>query len=159
MTNDAALNDASFYNVVRAYTTPDENEEDMREAVDELMEESDARLEALLDEGFALFARRPPAVRLAGYLAETLPEDVPIVTDPRYLELRKTGLRLRAEELLEQQALMPPEQIEVMPPVPNLWPLILRARDIAFVTLARDFRELLHAEERRNGRGAEPPPA
>lgn len=145
--------DPALYDAVRGYVSPDENEEDAREAVRALVEESDAQIEALLDEGLILFGRYPPQQRLAGYRAATLPEDLPWVTEPDYWDFRReSGHRLRAELLLEERLLLTPEEQAAMPPIPKLWPLLLSCRELCFKKVSRDFRQLLRAEERETGR-------
>ena len=148
-----------------AYVEPDEDEEDIKDAVKEWADELEVELGELLDKGFSIFAKRPPRERLAGFLAETLREDAPLVLNPDYLKLRQAGLMppLWAETLLAeyeaaqaayaqvamqaQQMGMPPPEPPQVPKPPMLWPLLLQAPDYCWETVARDFRRLVKDAE------------
>lgn len=131
-----------------------------------------------LEEGWLLFHRGRPQVRLNGYMKKTIAEDLPYILDPLYLDLMHLGLApvLPSVQMMEQRMT---EALQVMetgvmmpssiPEPPQLWPILfpyvldpqfLLKREAGlipkitlprevFEKVAKDFRDLLKAEERR----------
>ena len=114
----------------------------------------------VLDEGWLVFAKGKPAERLQGYVSNTLDVDVPFVTDPEYLAKlgRKEVPMLYAIQRIQQRQIeagipdpLTGEPIEPPTPAPpTMWPIIVaKLPGYVFVELARDFRDLLRAQARR----------
>lgn len=156
---------------------PEEQNDVLKEVADEYAKRYEEDCKDLVEGGALTFGRLPPKDRLAGYMTDTRAADLPLILDENYLDNRRLGLAppLEAELLLAQQeaqkaefellvaeaqqmgmpAPMPPE----LPPVPPLWPGLLPSNinplnpfsDFFFEWFAKDFRQLLKAEMKREG--------
>jgi hypothetical protein len=115
--------------VAAAHVTPEENEEDMLAALKTYREERDAKLRHMLDAGFLIWSKRPPAQRLAYYREHTLASEMPLLFDDEYLPRLQEG--------------------SYPPPQSPIWALLLQLPDFVFEKLRGDFRRLVRAEERR----------
>ena len=144
---------------------PREQEEVWGEVQDEIEERYHDDLKELLKKGTLFFYRARAKDRLAWYMEQTLPADLPLVLDPDYLEKRRLGaaLPLQAELMrkereaaqAEQEAVLmqaqvmgivaAPEMPPLPPDAPPFWPGWLEFPDLMWGHFARDFRDLLDA--------------
>ena len=129
---------------------PTERQALVRRVAEHFAEKYEKALRKVLDEGWSVYERKGVDERLASYMSETLPEDMPLILDPDYLEKRQFGTAppLQAE-LLAQQAIASGME----PETPMLWPQLLQLPPFVFKRFQTDMRFLLRTEAKELAAG------
>ena len=170
MTREAVDQRAHLYLVASAHVSPEDDHDDMEEAMKVYTKEEDAQIKEDLDLGLASFERNKPAAQLRAFLISTLQEDMPFILTEGWHEAHEAGLAqpLTSERLYMQATvgLEMATQVATLTggPLPppretspyDFWPLVLRCRESVFKRLQSQFRSLLTAEARKQGKATEP---
>lgn len=111
-----------------------------------------------LESGWAIWSLSPPQKRLAGYMACTWPEDLPLILDnPDYIDLFKAGVMPPLRAMLEWEAITAPQPdgkggMVIPQPSdfrPYYWALLSICPPYVFKRDADDFRALLRDAGRK----------
>ena len=163
MTTDAVDARAKLYLYASAHVSPEDDHDDMAEALKAYVVEEEDQIKEDLRLGLASFERTKPADQLRAFVVSTLQEDMPFILTEGWYEARMAGLAqpLTAERLYMQETVklamatdMATVTGGVLPeprqPKPyDFWPLILMCREAVFKRIASQFRSLLVAEARK----------
>src|SRR3990167_4860496 len=105
MTQEAVDPRARLYLFASAHVSPEDDHDDMEEALKEYVKEEDEQIKDDLRLGLASFERAKPAAQLDAFLISALPEDLPFVLADGWYEARIMGLAppLLAETMYYQE--------------------------------------------------------
>ena len=165
MTQPAVDARAKLYLYAAANTSPEDDHDDMEEALKTYVKEEDAQIKEDLQLGLASFERAKPQAQLDAFIASTLPQDLPFILTDGWYEARISQLAqpLTAEKLYWQEITRVQMATQVAaitggpPPPPAqprpywFWPQVIMCRAMVFKTLQSRFRSLIHEEERKQG--------
>lgn len=142
---------------------PEVQERSLKEIAEQWADRLKESLLTALDEGWLIFKKARPQERLAGYMANTLSQDMPFVLNPEYRNLLDAGLappllcvqmdearkvaEVQAQKLLvDAQAMGLQADAPQLPPAPPmLWVYIMDLPPYVFERLSRDFAHVLKA--------------
>jgi hypothetical protein len=128
----------------------------LEEAVKDAVKRHEEWEDGILDDGFGVFARGKPQARLQAYLQGTLPEDLDLVMDPDYWDLRAEGKAppLRCEQVAQSEMARAQQWLAAglpapQPSVPMMWVHLAGLPNRMLEKISRDFGSLYRAEAKK----------
>lgn len=139
----------------------------LEQAVKDAVKRHEAFEDDLWENGFGVFSRGKPQARLQAYLDGTEPEDLDLVMDPDYWEMRAQGqaqpltCEVKAQEYqamqaqYQQLAMMAQDAKMPVPPPPEIpepkmmWVHLAALPNRMLEKISRDFAALFRAQARK----------